>query len=89
MWKKMTELVRNDWLTNWKIESELNMNGQTMKLILTKDLNMKVCAKLYWKISADREKFAQTFLQVCQKSLTFQRKKTVTGDETLIFQYDP
>jgi hypothetical protein len=45
--KKVTEMVTNDnQLTVWKETVELNMNKDTERFILTKYLNMKVCAKV-------------------------------------------
>jgi len=40
MWKKMTNGEDDHQLTLWKI-AELNMNRETVRLILTKDHNVK------------------------------------------------
>lgn len=40
-------MVRNDWqLTVRKTENALNSKRETVKLILTKDFNMKVCGRI-------------------------------------------
>lgn len=54
--KKVTEKVTNDnQLTVWKVAVELNMNKNTVRLILTKTLDtQKVCTKVVPKSLSSR-----------------------------------
>jgi hypothetical protein len=67
-------------MTIWKIAEEMNMNSGNVRLIWTKDLNMKkVCAKMVQKASVETKKikemrYAQTFQQDYWKNLTFWEK---------------
>jgi hypothetical protein len=68
-------------LTVWRIAEELNMNREPVRLILTKDLNMKI---VYAKIvstnlsseeNLNEKKFVQTFQQDCWKNQIFCKKR--------------
>jgi len=49
--------VRNNCpLSVWKIKEELNMNREKVTLILAKDLNLKVCAKMALKYLSSEQK---------------------------------
>jgi histone-lysine N-methyltransferase SETMAR len=94
--KNVKELVRSDRrLTVRFVADQLNLNRETVRLILTENLNMrKVCAKMVPKNLSEEQK--ERRLQVCSELLERVQSegdeflnKIITGDETWIFQYDP
>ena len=69
----------------------MNINGETVRKILTEDLNMrKVCAKMVPKELTEEQK--QKRVTICQDLLERQDDMwgcVITGDETWVYQYDP
>jgi hypothetical protein len=88
-------MVRNDSRsTARKTAEELHMTRETVRLNLTKDLNMKkVCPKMITKdLSGElkmwrRETLSHITARLLQE--TDVRKKMVTTDEALVFEYGP
>ena len=89
------EKVRSDRrLTVRMVAEELNMNSERVGRIITEDLGMrKVCAKMAPRLLNDGQK--ENRVQVCQDILKQLEitpdllSRVVTGDESLIFEYDP
>jgi len=86
------QIVReNRRLTVRSIAEQVNINRETVKKILTEDLNMrKVCAKMVPKELTEEQK--QRRVTICQDLLERQDDIlgcVITGDETWVYQYDP
>ena len=92
---KERDLVRSDRrLTVRMISSVMNLNRQTVHVILTFELGMqKICAKLFPKSLTNEQK--ENRRNVCLDLLeriengNFFFKHVIIGDETWIFEYDP
>ena len=69
----------------------MNVNRETVKKILTEDLDMrKVCAKMVPKELTEERK--QRRVTICQDLIERQDDilgHVITGDETWVYQYDP
>jgi len=69
----------------------VNVNRETVKKILTEDLDMrKVCAKMVPKELTEERK--QRRVTICQDLIERQDDilgHVITGDETWVYQYDP
>ena len=88
---KIRQIVReNRRLTVRSIAEQVNINRETVRKILTEDLDMrKVCAKMAPKELTEEEK--QRRVTICQDLLEMQDDilgRVVTGDETWVYQYD-
>jgi len=81
----------NRWLTVSSIAEQVNINTQTVRKILTEDLDMrKVCSKMVQKELAKEQK--QRRITICQDLLELQDDilgRVITGDKTWVYQYDP
>jgi hypothetical protein len=92
---RVKEFVRSDRrLTVKMIADEVNMNRETVRLILTEELGMKkICAKMVPSNLTQQQRDAR--LSVCVDLLEQLKAdpqlldRVVTGDEDLFFQYDP
>uniref|UniRef100_A0A8C4QZV8 Mos1 transposase HTH domain-containing protein n=1 Tax=Eptatretus burgeri TaxID=7764 RepID=A0A8C4QZV8_EPTBU len=94
--ERVRMLVRSDGrLTVRLIADQLNLNRETVRLILTEKLNMrKVCAKMVPKNLSNKQKEGR--LQVCSdlsERLHSENRgllnKIITGGETWVYQYEP
>jgi len=81
----------NRWLTVWSIAEQVVINEETVRNILTEDLDMrKVCAKIVPKELTEDQK--QRRVTICQDLLERQDdilRRVSTGDETWVYQYNP
>ena len=81
----------NHRLTVRIIVEQVNINRETVRKILTEDLDMrKVCAKMVLKELTEEQK--QRRVTICQDLLERQDDilgREITGDETWVYQYDP
>ena len=81
----------NHWLTVRSIAEQVNIDRETVRKILTEDLDMrKVCAKMVPKKLTEEQK--QRRVTICKDLLERQDDilgRVITGDETLVYQYDP
>jgi len=81
----------NRRLTVSNIAEQVNIDRETVRKILTEDLDMrKVCAKMVPKELTEEQK--QKRVTICQDLLERQDDilgPFVTGGETLVYQYDP
>ena len=81
----------NRRLTVRSIVEQVNIDRETVRKILTEDLDMrKVCAKMVPKELAEEQK--QRTVTICQDLLERQDDilgSVITGDETWVYQYDP
>ena len=89
---KIRQIVHeNCWLTVRRLAEQVNINTETVRKILTEDLDMrKVCAKMVPKELAEEQK--QRRVTICQELLEQQDDIlgcVITGDETWVYQYDP
>ena len=89
---KIRQIVReNCWLTVRSIAEQVNINRETVRKILTEDLDMrKVCEKMVPKDLTKEQK--QRRVTICQDLLERQDGVlgcVITVDETWIYQYDP
>ena len=89
---KDCQIVReNCRLTVRSIAEQVNINRETVRKILTEDLDMrKVCAKMVPKELTEEQK--QRRGKICQDLLERQDDilgRVTTGDETWVYQYDP
>ena len=67
----------------------MNFDRETVRKILTEDLDMKVCAKMVLKELTEEQK--QRNVTICQDLLERQYDTlglVITGDETWVYQYD-
>jgi hypothetical protein len=92
--ERVRALVRSDHrLTVRMIGSELNLNHTTVHQILTQELAMrKVCAKMVPKIltieqKENRKEVCLDILERIKSDKSF-LKNVITGDKSLIFEYD-
>ena len=90
--EKVRRIVReNRRLTVMNISEIVNIDRETVRKILTEDLGMKkVCAKMVPKNLTNEQK--QKRVEVCEQLLERQNDvliRTITGDETWVYQYDP
>jgi len=73
------------------IEEQVNIDRETVRKILTEDLDTrKVCAKMVPKELTEEQK--QRRVKICQDLLERQDDilgRVITGDETWVYQYDP
>ena len=80
----------NRRLTVRSIAEQLNIDRETVRKILTEDLDMrKVCAKMVPKQLTVEQK--QRIVTICQDLLERQDdilSRVITGDETWVYQYD-
>jgi len=78
-------------LTVRSIAQQVNIDRETVRKILTEDLDMrKVCAKIVPKEFTEEQK--QRKVTICQDLLEEQDDIfgcVITGDETWVYQYDP
>ena len=86
------QIVReNCRLTVRSIAEQVNIDRETVREILTEDLDMrKVCAKMVPKDLAKEQK--QRRVTICQDLLKRQDDildRVITGDETWVYQYNP
>ena len=81
----------NRRLTVGSIVEQVNIDGETVRKILTEDLDMrKVCVKMVPKELTEEQK--QKRVTICQDLLERQDDilgPVITGDETWVYQYDP
>jgi len=89
---KIRQIVReNRRLTVWSIAEQVNIDRETVRKILTKDLDMsKVCAKMVPKELTGQQK--QRRVTICQDLSERQDDilgHVITGDEIWVYQYDP
>jgi len=81
----------NRRLTVRSIAEQVNINRETVRKILTEDLDMrKVCAKMVPKELTKEQ--TQRRVTICQDLLERQDHilgYVITGDETWVYQYDP
>jgi len=89
---KIHQIVHeNRQLTVRSIAKQVNIDRETVRKILTEDLDMrKVCAKMVPKELTEEQK--QRRVTICQDLLERQDDilgRVITGDETLVYQYDP
>jgi len=88
---KVRQIVRkNRQLTVRSITEQVNIDRETVRKILTEDLDMrKVCAKMVPKELTEEQKQRRV---ICQDLLERQDDilgHAITGDETWVYQYDP
>ena len=78
-------------LTVRSTAEQVNIDRETVRKILTEDLDMrKVCAKMIPKELTEEQK--QRRVTTCQDLLERQDDilgHVITGDETWVYQYDP
>jgi len=89
---KVHQIVReNRWLTIRSIAEQVNIERETVRKILTEDLDMrKVFAKMVPKELTEEQK--QRKVTICQDLLERQDNilgHVIIGDETWVYQYDP
>ena len=89
---KVRQVLReNRRLTVRSIAEQVNIDRETVRKILTEDLDMrKVCAKMVPKELTEEQK--QRRATVSQDLLERQDDilgRVITGDETWVYQYDP
>ena len=89
---KFLQIVHeNRWLTVRSIAEQVNVDRETVRKILTEDLDMrKVCAKMVPKEFTEEQKHRR--VTICQDLLERQDDilgRVITGDETWVYQYDP
>ena len=89
---KIRQIVReNHRLTVRSIAGQANIDRETVRKILTEDLDMrKVCSKMVPKELTEKQK--QRRVTICQDLLEMQDDilgRVITGDETWVYQYDP
>ena len=81
----------NRRLTVRSIAEQVNIDRETVRNILTEDLDMrKVCAKMGLNELTEEQK--QRRVTICQDLLDRQDdilSRVITGDETWVYQYDP
>jgi len=84
-------VCENRWLTVRSIAEQVNIDRETVRKILTEDLDMrKVCAKTVPKELTEEQK--QRRVTICQDILERQDDvlgRVITDDETSFYQYDP
>jgi len=90
--EKVCQIVReNRWLIVRSIAEQVNIDRETVRKILTEDLDMrKVCAKMVPKELTEEQK--QRRVTICQDLSERQDDilgHVITGDETCVYQYDP
>ena len=93
--ERVRQKVRSDRrLTVRMIANELSMNSERVWTIITEELGMrKICAKMVPRLLTDEQK--ERRVEVCQDILTRLETdpnllgRTITGDESWIFEYDP
>ena len=93
--ERVQQKVRSDRrLTVRMIANELSMNSERVWTIITEELGMrKICAKMVSRLLTDEQKDRR--VEVCQDILTRLETdpnllgRTITGDESRIFEYDP
>ena len=89
---KIRQIVReNRRLTVRSIVEQVNIDRETVRKILTEDLDIrKVCTKMVPKDLTEKKK--QTRVAICQDLLERQDDilgRVIKGDETWVYQYDP
>jgi len=81
----------NLWLTVRSIAEQVNIDRETVRKILTEDLDTrKVCVKMVPEELTEEQK--QTSVTICQDLLERQDDilgLVITGDETWVYRYDP
>ena len=93
--ERVRQKVRSDRrLTVRMIANELSMNSERVWTIITEELGMrKICTKMVPRLLTDEQK--ERRVEVCQDILTRLETdpnllgRTITGDESWIFEYDP
>ena len=84
-------MQENRWLAIRSIAEQVNIDRETVRKILTEDLDMrKVCAKMVPKELTEEQK--QRRVTICQDLLESQDDilgRVITGNETWVYQYDP
>ena len=84
-------LLENCRLTVRSIAEQVNVDRETVRKILTEDLDMrKVCGKMVPKELTEEQK--QRRVTICQDLLARQDDIlgcVITGDETWVYQYNP
>jgi len=89
---KICQIVReNRWLTVRSTAEQVNIDTETVRKILTEDLDMrKVCAKMVPQELTEEQK--QRRVTICQdllERLDDILDHVITGDETWVYQYNP
>ena len=89
---KVRQILRaNRRMTVRSIAEQMNIDKETVREILTEDLDMrKVCAKMVPKELTEEQK--QRRVTICQDLLKRQGDilgRVITGDKTWVYQYDP
>ena len=81
----------NRRLTVSSIAEQVNIDRETVRKIVTEDLDMrKMCAKMVPKELTEEQK--QRRVTICQELLDWQDDilgRVITGDETWVYRYDP
>ena len=84
-------MSENRRLTVRSIAEQVKIDRETVRKILTEDLDMrKVCAKMVSKELTEEQK--QRRVTICQDLLERQDDilgRVIIGDETWVYQYDP
>jgi len=86
------QIVRdNHWLTVRSIAEQVNIDRETVRKILTEDLDIrKVCAKMVPKeLSKEQKQRRVTIFQDLLERQDHILGHVITGDETWVYQYDP
>ena len=89
---KVRQILReNRRLTVGSIAEQVNIDRETVRKILTEDLDMrKVCGKMVPKEFTEEQK--QRSVTICQDLLEMQDDilgRVIAGDETWAYQYSP
>jgi len=89
---KVRQIVcENRRLTVRSIAEHVNIDRETVRKILTEDLDMrKMCAKMVPRELTEEQK--QRKVTICRELLDRQDDilgRVITGDETWVYQYDP
>ena len=89
---KIRQIVgENRWLTVRSIAEQVDIDRETVRKILTEDLDMRtVCAKMVPKKLTEEQK--QRRVTICQDCLEREDDIlgcVITGDETWVYQCDP
>jgi len=84
-------LRENRRLTVRSIAEQVNINRETIRKILTEDLDMrKVCAKMVPQELTEEQKHRRvTISQVLLERQNDILGRVITGDETWVHQYEP
>ena len=87
---KICQIVHeNRQLTVRSIAEQVNINRETVRKILTEDLDMrKLCAKIVPKELTEEQKQRRVTTDILERQDDI-LGRVITGDETWVYQYDP